>query len=166
MNETKTCNKCGKTKSIEDFAKDKHRPDGRTYDCKACRCVLYRKWMAENPEKHKETQDRYASYRKEYYQRPEAKLKYRRKFIEKKYGIPYETYQKMVDAQRNVCYICERPEPDKRNAHLAIDHCHKTGKVRKLLCSRCNKVVGALEEDEELTEKIKHYIKTICKSTQ
>lgn len=162
MSETKICCKCKHNKPLEDFARDKNNRDGRTYDCKKCRSIIYKKWMLDNPKKHKETQDRYAPYRKEYYQQPEQKLKYRKRFIERKYGISYEEYEKMVDLQRNVCYVCNRPEPDKRNAHLAIDHCHKTGKIRKLLCSRCNKIVGGLEENEDLAEKIKQYIKTIC----
>jgi hypothetical protein len=114
--------------------------------------------MTENPRKHKETLDRYAPYRKEYYQRPEVKLKYRKKFIEKKYGISYAEYEKMVDAQRNVCYICECSEPQARNSHLAVDHNHQTGSIRKLLCSRCNRVIGMLNEDLELIEKLKQYL--------
>ena len=111
--QTKTCYRCNQTKPLEEFAKDKHRKDGYTYDCKACRSIIFKKWMTDNPEKHKETQEKYAPYRKEYYQKPEIKLKYRKNFIEKKYNISYEEYERMVDKQNNLCYICHRPEPQK-----------------------------------------------------
>jgi hypothetical protein len=159
MNTTKICCKCKQCKPLEEFTRDKKNKDGRTYDCKACRSVIYKQWMADNPEKVKATRDKNWAYRKDYYQRPEQKLKYRKRFIEKKYGISYDEYEKMVDEQGNVCYICNRPEPQERNEHLAVDHNHKTGKVRGLLCSRCNRVIGLLEEDLQLIEKLKNYIK-------
>lgn len=52
----------------------------------------------------------------------------------------------MLEAQNHRCAICggERTGPGTR---LHIDHCHKTGKVRGLLCSKCNTVIGLAGED-------------------
>ena len=158
MNMTKTCYRCKQNKPLEQFTKDKKNVDGRTYDCKSCRSIIYKKWMTDNPEKVLETRKKNWKYRKDYYQRPEQKLKYRKKFIESNYGINYEEYEKMVDSQRNLCYLCNQPEPQKRNKHLAVDHNHKTGAIRKLLCSNCNRALGLLKEDIKLIDKLKQYL--------
>ena len=157
MNETKICSKCHKTKRLEEFSRDKNNKDGRTYDCKKCRSKVYKQWCLDNPKKAKETRDRYAPYRKEYYQRPEQLLKYRKRWVQR-YGLSLEEFDKMVDTQRNLCYVCNRPEPQVKNRHLCIDHNHKTGKVRKLLCSSCNRALGLLRENLVVIEKLKQYL--------
>jgi hypothetical protein len=68
------------------------------------------------------------------------------------YGIDAEKYHQMHDAQGGVCAICGRPETaiDKKNGRtrrLAIDHDHATGKVRGLLCTRCNAVLGYAQDN-------------------
>ena len=69
----------------------------------------------------------------------------------------------MVSSQQRACST-NKPETakEKRTGKvklLAVDHCHKTGKVRKLLCMRCNHVLGASEENLEYLDKVKDYIK-------
>ncbi len=65
-------------------------------------------------------------------------------------------YFDIFDAQGGVCYICKKPELNRR---LAVDHCHATGKIRKLLCSRCNTSLGRMNEDIELFQEHINYIK-------
>jgi hypothetical protein len=63
--------------------------------------------------------------------------------IRRKYSITAKDYGRMLQAQDGVCKICKQPpSPDKR---LAVDHDHLTGKVRGLLCSHCNGMVGWFE---------------------
>lgn len=52
-----------------------------------------------------------------------------------RFGITTELYDKMLDEQGGVCFICQRPP---KNNHLAVDHDHITGAIRGLLCSMCN----------------------------
>lgn len=158
METVKKCPRCKHDKPLEEFANDKYSKDKKTFDCKKCRNIVYKKWVADNPEKALETRKKYESYRREYYQRPEIKLKHRKRFIEKKYKIKYEEYEKMVCEQKNLCYICNGRETQSRNGYLAVDHNHKTGAIRKLLCSRCNLAIGLLSENLQLIEKIKTYI--------
>lgn len=63
------------------------------------------------------------------------------------FGLTPEDYQEMLAQQNNVCAICGRRD---RNKSLAVDHNHTTGKVRGLLCGRCNTGLGQFQDDIRL----------------
>ncbi len=63
----------------------------------------------------------------------------------------------MLVEQNNQCYIC-KSGPSK-NQSLHVDHDHKTGKVRKLLCNNCNNGMGKLKDSVELLQKVIDYLK-------
>lgn len=68
----------------------------------------------------------------------------------KKYGMSLIDYRLMQWAQGDVCRICGKPETDTNNGvvkRLAVDHCHETGEVRGLLCARCNRAIGLMDDD-------------------
>ena len=75
--------------------------------------------------------------------------------IKSKYGVSLAWYEEQVLKQGGVCYICKSP-PSKRT--LSIDHCHKTGAVRKLLCSNCNVTLGLTKEDTSVLNAMIGYI--------
>jgi hypothetical protein len=77
--------------------------------------------------------------------------------IKKKYGLSVEDYLNIVTKQNNRCAICGR-EP-KWGKKLVLDHNHKTGKVRGMLCDLCNMLVGMRENNNNLFEKTDKYIK-------
>jgi hypothetical protein len=62
----------------------------------------------------------------------------------KRYGLSIEEYTKLFEGQNGCCKICGRHET-KMKRPLCIDHCHKTGEVRALLCNKCNQIVGLVE---------------------
>ena len=62
----------------------------------------------------------------------------------REYGLTEEEYNNMILSQNNLCAICNNPS---KNKALAIDHNHKTGKVRGLLCMNCNTGIGFLKDD-------------------
>lgn len=69
-----------------------------------------------------------------------------------KYKITLEDFDNMLQQQEGVCAICGNPEYRvdpviKKVRNLSVDHCHKTGKVRGLLCSDCNIGLGAYRDD-------------------
>lgn len=69
------------------------------------------------------------------------------------YGITGPEYATMLTKQNYLCAICQGPEKRKRNGkqmRLCVDHDHRTGKIRGLLCSACNMVIGKLESPELL----------------
>jgi calcineurin-like phosphoesterase len=83
----------------------------------------------------------------------------------KKYGIHPNDYLNKLKEQNYVCAICGEAEsslfwnnPDKIKK-LAVDHSHETGKVRGLLCWRCNSILGRVNEDVDLINKMIDYLK-------
>lgn len=103
-------------------------------------------------------QERYDS-RRERYERERDRsrdLAFRSKF-----GISLAEYDQMLEAQGSACAICGKPETVERNGKprwLAVDHCHRTGKVRGLLCGRCNPMIGYAADDAELLRKAADYV--------
>lgn len=69
----------------------------------------------------------------------------------KRYGITRDVFEYMYQRQGRGCAICGRPRSGKR--HLCVDHDHKTGRVRGLLCARCNSFLGWLELHGDAAEK-------------
>jgi hypothetical protein len=67
----------------------------------------------------------------------------RRMYFREVYGITLEDYDIMLARQNGACAICSRI-PDKR---LAVDHCHTSGKVRGLLCAKCNSGLAFYEDN-------------------
>lgn len=75
-----------------------------------------------------------------------------------KYNITLDDYESMLIKQNNLCAICNQEETF-RNRRLTVDHCHKTGKVRGLLCNKCNLAIGHLGDSSKLLEEALKYIK-------
>lgn len=68
------------------------------------------------------------------------------------YGIDLAEYNRMFAEQKGVCAACGFPETridrkTKKQKKLHVDHCHKTGRVRGLLCNNCNSALGLLKDD-------------------
>jgi len=76
----------------------------------------------------------------------------------KTYGLDLKDYEKMLKAQNYNCAICGSPPPNNRKTRLAIDHCHTSGKVRGLLCDRCNRSIGLLKDDVSVLESAIKYL--------
>lgn len=76
--------------------------------------------------------------------------------LKEKYGISLENYNEMLMAQKECCKICNRHQ-SLFTRSLNVDHCHKTGKVRGLLCKDCNLLLGKVRDDVSvLKEAIKY----------
>ena len=81
----------------------------------------------------------------------------RNRQYKKMYGITVDDYNRMFEHQGGKCKMCGSTDPKSRgNKHFAVDHCHKTGKVRALLCTVCNVAVGFYEQH---SEKVIAYLK-------
>ena len=66
--------------------------------------------------------------------------------LRRRFGITVEEYDRMLKEQGGRCFICLTDKYDKLGRRLAVDHDHKTGKVRGLLCCKCNFFIEYLSE--------------------
>lgn len=78
--------------------------------------------------------------------------------LRQKYGLTIEQVDQMLSGQGGACAICRRTEPGGRWGTFVVDHCHKTGRVRGLLCDPCNRGIGFLKEDPERIRRAAHYL--------
>jgi hypothetical protein len=79
--------------------------------------------------------------------------------LHRRYGLPEGEYAKMLEAQGGRCAICgNRP----RTQALALDHDHRTGRIRGLLCANCNRGIGKLEYSPEVADRASKYLATIA----
>lgn len=78
--------------------------------------------------------------------------------VRRKYGLEPGEYDKMLAAQYGRCAICGNKPVTIR---LAVDHDHVTGKVRGLLCKRCNRALGLWEGDVDKMYSLIAYVRTI-----
>lgn len=95
--------------------------------------------------------------RKEYRTRSGEGLKNYR--LKRQYGITIEDYNRMLKDQNGVCFICQKESKNFWGTQPAVDHCHKTGKIRGLLCDKCNKGLGQFNDNPELLQKAIKYLK-------
>ncbi len=148
---TKKCSRCEKEKPLDDFAKRTKSFDGYRSTCKQCRYEDRKKWLANGG---KELDAKIA---REY--RKTAKANKAR--LCRLYGLTSEDWQEMFDDQDGKCLICERHQSELKQT-LNVDHCHKTGKVRGLLCGPCNQVLGVMRDDKETVLRMVKYIDDRC----
>lgn len=135
----KTCSKCEESKELYRFGKDRREKDGLSRYCRGCIKVYREKFEAGNPTSRKNRQ------------------------LKTHFGITLEEYTRMLEKQNFVCKICQKPETrciggvHNTLRSLCVDHCHKTGKIRGLLCAYCNKAIGLFNDDITLiAESIKY----------
>lgn len=92
-------------------------------------------------------------YRSYQYMTPEKQKGYR---LRRKYNMTVEMYNQLLQKQNGGCAICGRKPKTKP---LNVDHCHKTGKIRGLLCPPCNRSLGILGDNEDSLLKVIDYLR-------
>lgn len=124
-----------------------------------------RGWRKKNRAKSRASTLKSYYKRQKYYQEkgrknysPEKRRAY---LLKSKYGMSLQDYEIIYKAQKGKCAICGNPEPkliNPKKDRLVVDHNHKTDKVRGLLCSSCNVVLGYVQDDIELLTKMIAYL--------
>ncbi len=79
--------------------------------------------------------------------------------IKTRYNLTVEEYDAMVEAQGGVCAICGGVETHPSRKRLSIDHDHKTGKVRGILCYSCNTGLGKFRDSARRLEAAAEYVR-------
>lgn len=151
---------------------EKHR--GKNLYCSK-RCSL-KYWLKNNREWTREyvrgkSKERNARRRQEYKDNIEVREKIKmqaREYIRKnplkkfeyslrKYGLTLNEYEQILESQSNKCPVCEKTFRMKREIH--VDHCHKTGKTRGIICESCNMGLGKFYDNIEYLENAIKYLK-------
>jgi len=76
----------------------------------------------------------------------------------KKFGVTQAEFDLRLQIQDSKCAICLQPERENRRKQLCLDHNHRTGQVRGLLCSRCNRILGYVHEDTTILTRAVRYL--------
>jgi len=146
----------------ENFAKDLKRKDGLTPHCKSCLKMYREKNKEQRNETIKQWRKRHPEKLKEYAKKKcaleKTKVRMKKYRLKSRYGMNQEEWQAMFEKQNGKCPICLKHSTELEEV-LHIDHCHKTGKVRGLLCSRCNKAIGLLNDDFPTLKRAITYLK-------
>lgn len=83
------------------------------------------------------------------------------RYLKRNYNTEYEEVKKMYEDQNHKCFLC-LTEGFKLNPNakqnLVVDHDHKTGKVRKLLCHNCNRALGLFQDNPDVLRKAADYV--------
>lgn len=150
----KKCNKCNTKKSIYLFGLDKSKKDKHRTICKDCT----RLYSEENKELKQQYRAKMKSHRVEYNRKYRVNNRDRQKdtTLKRIYGITIQVYNALLEAQGYTCAICRKSCQSGRA--LAVDHNHNTGKVRGLLCQKCNVAIGLLGDDFTLLTNAANYL--------
>lgn len=184
----KICSKCKESKAKKYFSKTTRRPDGFSGQCKQC-VQSYRDDKIQVSKEYAEDFVKSLSEKgitfkcknceevklsnEFYYKRDYGKVKINTSKCKscqqlyqrfKTFGITEDQYNVLLKNQNNSCAICNITEESyrivhKRNNVFAIDHCHLTGNIRGLLCSKCNTGIGQFDDSIENLFKAIYYLK-------
>lgn len=125
----KQCGKCKEYLSLDKFHNDKNTLTGLTSACKDCK----KQYSIDK-------KDQIINNR-----------------LKRKYNITLAKYNQLFENQNFRCAICKTTNPKGKNNKFHVDHDHKTGEVRGLLCHFCNNGLGNFNDSvESLKEAIKY----------
>jgi hypothetical protein len=124
---------CGKEKPATDFYFRNKKYNRRHSECKICTGERVKNRHKENPERTRNND------------------------LKRNYGITLDEHTQMYEEQNGVCAVCEKPG-DGKWKKLCVDHDHKTGKVRQLLCRNCNMILGQVDDSINHLEKLTKYL--------
>lgn len=136
-NPAKLCPKCGKVKLLDEFYFTRGVRKRRQAYCKVCKTEIARTFRKEHTTriKHKDFSNK----------------------LSWQYGITEEQYNAMFEQQKGCCAICGKHQ-SQQNIRLCIDHDHKTGRIRGLLCQKCNIGLGWLEKLRDFLPVVWSYL--------
>lgn len=144
---SKECKECGSLHSFHDFTVDNSKKDGLS---------LYRRNCLKKKNRRNKA-------------RPEAKIKrrgnaykykeYNRNYsLKARYRITKQQYDALFLSQNFQCAVCQTKTSSGPGNGFVVDHCHKTGKIRGILCNLFNVALGSMKEDVEILRRMTEYL--------
>lgn len=157
------CNTCLVVKPLEDFYKASGMRHGHRGDCKTAilrrrsdATKRIRRSIARVKEWRERNRERLDAYRAEYRRRPERKRAMRDLYYRQTFGITADDVDALLAAQRGACAICGGAPSRADGWH--VDHDHGAGRIRGVLCSRCNHAIGLFREDPTRLRRAADYL--------
>jgi len=144
---TKTCTKCGNDKSIGEFHKTGRQSKRIKSWCKSCTNSYSRSYYKKRCARDPIYRSNQCSNR-------------RRNYLKRVYSLTSEEYSSLLVRQNHCCAICGRDRPTGGQANFSVDHDHKTGAIRGLLCDPCNQAIGLLKDNPAIAESLADYLRT------
>lgn len=149
LSKKKRCSKCGTEKEMDNFYKQtdkRYKTDVRSW-CKKC-FLKYsnettKKWRKNNPEEYSLCQ---------------RKQRLRKYWPNMSGEEAIKEYNKIFVSQRGKCAACGSHQ-NKLTRALAVDHDHKTNKIRGLLCMNCNRALGYSKDDIFVLKALVNYLR-------
>lgn len=138
--ENKVCKTCGVSKSLTEYGQYTDARSNiirRRNSCKSCRVIAVS-----------------SVYKARLDVREKASINARKSHLKNRYGLTEEQFINMKNKQQSKCAICNQ-----FNESLNIDHCHKTGKIRALLCWNCNTALGKFQDNSDILHRALEYLK-------
>lgn len=132
----KTCKICKLEKELICYFKDRGLKDGHASMCKDCKTKATYEWREKNKEYYNKTMRDYRASRSPT-ERRDIDLK-------RWFALPYGWYDATLKSQGNKCAICRKLNTSTKRC-FAVDHDHKTGKVRGIVCYNCNRLLNAFD---------------------
>ena len=180
---TKACTKCKNIRSLDEYSVCSAKYDGLATECKYCESM--RKYNVEftgnkpyreaveyeddtkycpscktiKPIDEFRDKPKYFEQRSANKKRSECSYCEGTRSVANRFKISVEKYKEMRLVQGDNCFICGKSEAENRK-RLALDHDHKTGKLRKFLCQYCNTSLGLMQDSPELLLKAAEYLKS------
>lgn len=168
------CTTCGEVKGESNFYKVLGRRRGRAYACIPCwseRAAGYRRVnrRPRTPEKIKVDNNRPATRTNQarYKASQKGRLGVFARSLERRFNISYADFLYLRESQGGRCAICgcrfvRHGKGQDHSRAIAVDHCHKTGKVRGILCRGCNLGVGMFYDDAGRLAAAAEYVRRTC----
>lgn len=151
------CIDCG-----QEFTPPAHTglPPQRCTDCRALRkkatdAAKAKRWREANPEQYVAARIRSREKRK---LDPDHQRRRNERLLFTKYGLTMADFNALLESQGGVCAIC-KGDRNGPGARFHVDHHHTSGRVRGLLCGRCNTAIGLLQDSPELAEAAAVYLR-------
>ncbi len=132
----KKCKDCGKRKRLSEFTPRSERSGHYTVNCKDCRSKDSQEYRRKN--------------------RSDVRVYEKSSKLKIAYGITLNEFNEILKRQGERCAICRTNRPSGRG--FGVDHDHKTGRIRGILCHSCNTGIGLLKDSPKLLEKALKYL--------
>lgn len=171
---SRPCLRCGVDRPLIEYA---WAVTGQTRrrTCRVCRRAQQRAHYAAHPEIHTRAYRKYVANDPEHVRVivARASLAYRDRHRDRvnartreslhgrtlrRFGLTQADYEQILASQGGGCVLCHTTIPHRRRVHFDIDHDHRTGEIRGLLCNRCNMTLGRMQDDADWFRRAADYL--------